>query len=217
VEKKWVIPREVLGNSALFGSHKGMLWEIVSLALARVFLDCAPEEIETEALFLQRLAAGRGMLTKAIEETHALVCGIVVQQRALLLRLQAGDGASWRPVAEEMRAHLDGLIYPGFLRQTPGIWLKQFPRYLRGVALRLERRGFAPLKDAQKAAEFSQLWRQYQAVLKKQEEARIWDPELRQYRWLLEEYRVSLFAQDLRTVVPVSAKRLAEQWEKVLR
>ncbi|MEO5353927.1 MAG: ATP-dependent RNA helicase HrpA [Magnetococcus sp. XQGC-1] len=217
LEKKWVIPREVMGNSSLFGSHKGMLWEIISLALARVFLDCAPEEIETEALFLQRLAAGRGMLTKAIEETHALVCEIVVQHRGLLLRLQGGDGAGWRLVAEEMRAHLDGLIYPGFLRQTPSLWLKQFPRYLRGVALRLERRGFAPLKDAQKAAEIAQLWRQYQTVLKKQEEARLWDPELQRYRWLLEEYRVSLFAQDLRTLVPVSAKRLAEQWEKVLR
>lgn len=212
-KKRGSLPGLVTTHPA-FGTPKTLWWEMTALALARVFLDVSEEEIETEAVFLQRLAAGRGLLSKAIDETKALVQEIITRHQALLVLMQRGDGQS---VANEMRDHLNALIYPGFLQETPPVWLKQFPRYLHAMQLRWERRSFAPQKDQQKAAEIAPLWQACQAVAKKQAAERIWDPELQQYRWMLEEYRVSLFAQDLRTAVPVSAKRLAQQWEKVLR
>ena len=213
-EKKGRVAQEWMGLHPAFGPPKGLWWEITALALARQFLDGAPEEIGTEALFLQRLAAGRGSLSKTIEETHRLVQEMVVRHRAILAALAPLSG---QPVGVEMRAHLDELIYPGFLRETPPVWLKHFPRYLHAVLLRLERRPFAPLKDAQKAAELAPLWRQYQTVAKRQAAERVWDPELQLYRWMLEEFRVSLFAQDLRTALPISIQRLAQQWGKVMR
>lgn len=197
-----------------FGTPKTLWWEITALALAQVFLDVSEEEIETEALFLQRLAAGRGALSKAMDETKRLVQEIITRHQTLLVLMQKGDG---QPMTSEMRDHLDTLIYPGFLQKTPPAWLKHIPRYLQAMILRWERRGFAPQKDQQRAAEIAPLWQACQAVAKKQRAEGIFDPEWEHYRWMLEEYRVSLFAQDLRTAVPVSAKRLAQQWEKVLR
>ncbi|MBF0162106.1 MAG: ATP-dependent RNA helicase HrpA [Magnetococcales bacterium] len=217
LEKKRGIQKEIAARATLFGSQKGLLREIQAVALARVFLDVSTEEIETEACFLQRLAAGRGLVSQAIEDVQALVQQIVLRHQAVVTALQGGSGPGWPVLVEELRQHLDALIYPGFLRETPPQWLKHIPRYLQAVVLRLERRAFAPLKDMQKAAEWTPLWQQYQQLAQKRLAERIWDPELQQYRWLLEEYRVSLFAQDLRTALPVSAKRLAQQWENLLR
>ncbi|MEO5339995.1 MAG: ATP-dependent RNA helicase HrpA [Magnetococcus sp. MYC-9] len=216
LEKQRGLQKEVSGRAALFGSQKALMREITALALARVFLDVSTEEIETEEVFLQRLANGRGHLLKAIEETQSLVQQIILRYQSAMTALQ-GETPGWQAEAAEMRAHVDGLVHAGFLRETPPAWLKHFPRYLQAVLLRLERRPFAPLKDRQKAAEWLLLWKQHQQVAQKQAAERIWDPELHLYRWLLEEYRVSLFAQDLRTAVPVSSKRLQQQWDKVLR
>ncbi|MBF0400784.1 MAG: ATP-dependent RNA helicase HrpA [Magnetococcales bacterium] len=217
-EKKRGSQRGVGTLHPAFGSAQTLWWEITALALARVFLDVSEEEIETEAVFLQRLAAGRPLLSKAIEESQTLVQEMISRHQSLLALLQQGSGTpGLQSVSGEMRLHLESLIYPGFLRQTPPYWLKQFPRYLQAGLLRWERRGFAPQKDQQKAAEIVPLWQACQQVANRQVAERIWDPELQQYRWMLEEYRVSLFAQDLRTVMPVSGKRLAQQWEKVLR
>ncbi|MBF0460710.1 MAG: ATP-dependent RNA helicase HrpA [Magnetococcales bacterium] len=216
-EKKRVLQKEKLTLHPAFGPQKTLWWEITALAVARVFLDGSVEEIETEAVFLHRLAAGRGILAKAIGEMQTLVQEIIQRHRLVVTALQQGNTPGWAQVAGEMQAHVEALLYPGFLRETPPAWLKQYPRYLQAILLRLERRAFAPAKDVQKAAELAPWWQRYQTVAKKHAAERVWDPELQHYRWMVEEFRVSLFAQDLRTAVPVSAKRLELQWEKVMR
>ncbi|MEO5362402.1 MAG: ATP-dependent RNA helicase HrpA [Magnetococcus sp. DMHC-8] len=216
-DKKRGSARETTVAHPLFGSQRALWGEMTDLALARVFLDGNPEEIETEALFWQRLAAGRGLVPQAIAETQILVHTILTRHQAIVTALSKENTPGWQQVAGEMRQHLDGLVHPGFLRETPSTWLRHFPRYLQAALLRLERRPLAPLKDQQKAAEWVPWWQRYETAAKQQALARIRDPELQQYRWMLEEFRVSLFAQDLRTSLPVSVKRLEQQWEKVLR
>ena len=217
LEKSSGIDHTMVLAYASLGSREKLLQEILSLALARVFLEGSEEEILTEAAFQQRLQAGRGQLPRVAKELGEWVRTILEHHQAVLATLREMKAPALQAVVAEIKTHIDSLIFPGFLRETPPEWFKQYPRYLQAVRLRLERRPFAPQKDAQKSAEIRPLWQQYQTLANKQKTNKIKDVQLQQYRWMLEEYRVSLFAQDLRTPFPVSAKRLQNQWEKVLR
>jgi ATP-dependent helicase HrpA len=95
--------------------------------------------------------------------------------------------------------------------ETPNQWLMHFPRFLKAIEFRLGKRG----RDAEKLAEIAPLWQGYLERSKRHREQHIIDPELELYRWMIEELRVSLFAQELKTAIPVSVKRLERQWEKV--
>ena len=108
-------------------------------------------------------------------------------------------------------------MYPGFLSQTPPEWLPRLPRYLRAIALRLEKLRHAPDKDRQRRGEILRLWEPCRRQLERNSREEKPDPELIRFRWLLEELRVSQFAQELKTLAPVSVKRLEEQWGKVRR
>ncbi|WP_210014455.1 ATP-dependent RNA helicase HrpA [Pseudomonas palmensis] len=115
----------------------------------------------------------------------------------------------------DIKQQLANLVYPGFVRETPGIWLKELPRYLKAVELRLEKLGSQVQKDRVWSGELSGLWAQYKARADKHAQEGKRDEQLVLYRWCIEEYRVSLFAQQLGTKVPISDKRLAKQWSLV--
>ncbi|WP_130472480.1 DUF3418 domain-containing protein, partial [Candidatus Magnetaquicoccus inordinatus] len=216
LQKKWSLPRDLLGIDPAFGSGKGLWWECTALALAKIFLDGHAEEIENEEQFLQRLANGRPLVGQTILEMQQLIKEIALRQRAVQTVLAQGEIPGLPMVEGDIRSHLASLIYPGFLRETAPAWLKHYPRYLQGILLRLQRRAQAPLRDNQRAAELQPYWKRYLERAKQHAAARIQDPELAYYRWMVEELRISLFAQDLRTLFPVSGKRLEQQWEKIL-
>ncbi|HYQ49085.1 MAG TPA: ATP-dependent RNA helicase HrpA [Pseudomonas sp.] len=115
----------------------------------------------------------------------------------------------------DIKQQLANLVYPGFVRETPAAWFKELPRYLKAVELRLEKLGSQVQKDRVWSAELSNLWAQYKARADKHAQEGRRDEQLALYRWLLEEYRVSLFAQQLGTKVPISDKRLSKQWSQV--
>jgi hypothetical protein len=102
---------------------------------------------------------------------------------------------------------------PGFISATPEEWLKHLPRYLKAISLRLERLARDPAKDRERSVRVAALWRPCRARLDAGERTQ----ELLRFRFLIEEYRVSLFAQELGTVVPVSEARLARQWTLAAR
>ncbi|MFJ2981074.1 MULTISPECIES: ATP-dependent RNA helicase HrpA [unclassified Pseudomonas] len=115
----------------------------------------------------------------------------------------------------DIKQQLANLVYPGFVRETPSAWFKELPRYLKAVELRLEKLGSQVQKDRVWSGELSNLWAQYKARADKHAQEGKRDEQLTLYRWLLEEYRVSLFAQQLGTKVPISDKRLSKQWSQV--
>ena len=115
----------------------------------------------------------------------------------------------------DIKQQLRHLVYPGFVRETPALWFKELPRYLKAVELRLEKLGAQVQKDRVWSGELSNLWAQYQARLDKHAQEGKHDDALQTYRWWLEEYRVSLFAQQLGTKTPISDKRLGKQWGQV--
>jgi ATP-dependent helicase HrpA len=105
------------------------------------------------------------------------------------------------------------LVEKQFLLKTPWPALQHLPRYLKAVVLRLDKLRADPARDQQRLAELRPLEQRYLrrlAELKGAAHARMDD-----YRWLLEELRVSLFAQELRTPQPVSAKRLDKAWAQM--
>ncbi len=112
----------------------------------------------------------------------------------------------------DIKQQLGNLVYAGFVRETPGDWLKEVPRYLKAIEQRLDKVGAQVQRDRVWTGELSGYWEQYQARTAKHLQEGKRDPQLVLYRWMLEEYRVSLFAQQLGTKMAVSDKRLNKQW-----
>ena len=107
---------------------------------------------------------------------------------------------------------------PGrFIEQIPYERLQHFPRYLKAASLRLDKLRADPHRDARLAAEFAPLAAQWHRDQARQLKSGNRDPQLEQFRWLLEELRVQLFAQELKTSVPVSVKRLSKMWQTIQR
>jgi ATP-dependent helicase HrpA len=116
-------------------------------------------------------------------------------------------------VADDVAAQLQRLVPKRFLAQTPWAALQHFPRYLKGVVMRLDKLRTDAARDTQRLAELrplEQRWQRRLAELKGQADAR-----LDEFRWMLEELRISLFAQELRTPQPVSVKRLEKVWSQL--
>ncbi|SFN74496.1 ATP-dependent helicase HrpA [Formivibrio citricus] len=139
--------------------------------------------------------------------------GEVTAEYVALNQLLAKPGA----ITHELKAQLGQLVYKGFLCSTPWEQLPRLPVYLKAMRLRSEKRTANPARDAQRAADVAALWSKWEAEIRKwQAEGRDTAPLL-PFRWMIEELRVGLFAQELRTPYPVSGKRLAKIWEEITR
>ncbi len=124
----------------------------------------------------------------------------------------------WQYAIDDVRDQLSRLAGPKCLSTTPWAWLRHCPRYFRAIRVRLDALlGGGIAKDRERFEEFLPRWRAYLDWFQQQGPQCEADAELIQYRWMLEEYRVSLFAQKLGTSIPVSPKRLEQQWSKVGR
>ncbi|HLU61644.1 MAG TPA: ATP-dependent RNA helicase HrpA [Gammaproteobacteria bacterium] len=116
---------------------------------------------------------------------------------------------------KDIDAQLRLLVRPGFVRATPVEWLRHLPRYLQAVLLRMERAPNNPGKDRNAMAQLQPSLERLQELASREDFDALLKavPELAQWRWMIEEFRVSLFAQELKTALPVSAQRLEEQWK----
>jgi len=115
-----------------------------------------------------------------------------------------------------MQAQVQALIGKRFVTDTDYANLAHFPRYLKAINVRLEKLRADPARDARLMAEWAQAATPWQRAQKDRHSGKA-DPKMAEFRWLLEELRVSLFAQELRTPMPVSAKRLQKVWESMQR
>jgi len=157
----------------------------------------------------------RGAWAEHAERLARLTLDILKLWHGLQKRFKGKIDLTHAVALNDIKQQLSHLVYPGFVRDTPAAWLKEMPRLLKAVELRLEKLPGQVQKDRVWSGELANLWSQYQARLNKHGQEGKRDPQLEVYRWLLEEYRVSLFAQQLGTKVPVSDKRLSKQWSAV--
>ena len=188
--------------------------EILALIVDRAFLE-GRAPIRDPAAFLDCLAAGRGRLATVTTETLALVAEILQCYHAVRAWLGGPITGAALPSAQDARAHLDRLVYRGFLLHVPWDRLLSYPRYLGAIARRLERLGHAALRDRDRLAEVAGIEGEWLAREAQAREAARIDPRLDEIRWLLEELRVSLFAQELKTAVQVSVKRIERRWREL--
>jgi ATP-dependent helicase HrpA len=157
----------------------------------------------------------RGGWAEHAERLARLTLDILKLWHALQKRFKGKIDLSQAVALNDIKQQLSNLVYPGFVRDTPAQWLKELPRFLKAIELRLEKLGSQVQKDRVWSGELSDLWAQYQARLAKHRQEGKRDAQLELYRWWLEEYRVSLFGQQLGTKVPISDKRLSKQWSLV--
>ncbi|UJW82482.1 ATP-dependent RNA helicase HrpA [Hydrogenophaga sp. SL48] len=195
------------------GSGGGTLEElrnqIIELALDRAFLaDPLPTD---EAAFKKRVDEGRGRLT-LISSEIARNAGLILSEYAAAAR-KLKDSRPPADVAIDVGQQLQRLVPKRFLLTTSYAQLQHFPRYLKAVQLRLDKLRADPARDAAKLAELrpqdQRFWRMVA------ERKGVQDARLQEVRWLLEELRVSFFAQELRTPQPVSVKRLEKAWSQL--
>jgi len=124
---------------------------------------------------------------------------------------------AWPRLAGDVRSIRDALVYPGFVSATPWESLTQLPRYLAALDRRLAKYAERPDRDARHAEQVAAWWRRYAERAEAARAAGAVDHRLADFRWLLEELRVSLFAQELKTPFPVSFKRIEKAWNDLSR
>jgi ATP-dependent helicase HrpA len=157
----------------------------------------------------------RGGWAEHAERLARLTLDILKLWHGLQKRFKGKIDLAQAVALNDIKQQLGNLVYPGFVRETPGLWLKELPRFLKAIELRLEKLPAQVQKDRVWSGELSGYWAQYATRLDKHRQEGKRDPQLELYRWWLEEYRVSLFGQQLGTKVPVSDKRLGKQWSQV--
>ena len=157
----------------------------------------------------------RGAWTEHAERLARLALEVLKLWHSLQKRFKGKIDLAQAVALNDIKQQLGNLVYPGFVRETPHAWLKELPRFLKAIELRLEKLGSQVQKDRVWSTELGNYWAQYEARLAKHGQEGKRDDHLVVYRWWLEEYRVSLFGQQLGTRVPVSDKRLSKQWSLV--
>jgi len=190
--------------------------DLVRLAFCETFLPDGAGPVCDAADFEARLEEGRGRIVATGVELQRLaeeIMGPWREYRAAVRGGLAGPGAD--EAVRDLRQQLDGLIYPGWLRQTPVSRLKEFPRYLKAVGTRLQK---LRQRDPRVAGKTAMLW-PYTRRLERWAAAghSLAEPRIADFRWMVEEFRVSLFDQRLGTAVKVSPERLDRQWERTVR
>ena len=191
------------------GTLEELRAQIIEVALDRAFLlDPLPADAPA---FGRRVEEGRGRLTLIANEI-ARLCGVILVEYALANR-KIRDSKYAAEAVEDATQQLQRLMPRRFLALTPWAQLQHLARYLKAITLRLEKYRADPARDAARLAELRPQEARYWRLVA--ERKGVNDARMLEFRWLLEELRVSFFAQELRTPQPVSVKRLDKAWQQI--
>ena len=191
------------------GSIEGLRDQIIAVALDRAFLlDPLPTN---EVGFKRRVEEGRGRLTLIANEVARLAGGVLLEYAVAVRKIK--DTKNALDATADATLQLQRLMPKRFLTDSPWAQLPHFVRYLKAVTARLEKYRADPARDAARLAELRPQEQRYWRLVA--ERKGVVDDRMQEFRWLLEELRVSFFAQELRTPQPVSAKRLDKAWAQL--
>jgi ATP-dependent helicase HrpA len=191
------------------GTADELRQQIIEVALDRAFLmDPLPAD---EFSFKKRIDVGRGRLTLIANEV-ARLAGIILLEFAVATR-KIKDTKNAPDATADCAQQLQRLVNKRFLALTPWTQLQHYARYLKAIVLRLDKYRADPARDAAKLLELKPQEQRYWRLVAERKGAV--DDRMLEFRWLLEELRVSFFAQELRTPQPVSVKRLDKAWAQL--
>lgn len=184
--------------------------DLVNAVLEQTFL-ADNSNIRQQAEFERAIEQGRGDMVA----TATSICNKLLEAMKTYTQvrktLKARISPGWIESINDITEQLEHLFYEGFISDTPVEWLQYYPRYLKGIAKRLEKLPAHSERDRQNNRLLQPLWQNYIDHQEHYYES----TSLQNYRWLLEELRISLFAQELKTAQPVSVKKLQSQWQQI--
>ncbi|QDL56751.1 ATP-dependent RNA helicase HrpA [Rhodoferax aquaticus] len=196
-------------NGSGGGTLEELREQIIAVALDRAFLlDPLPTD---EFAFKRRVDEGRGRLTLISTEVARLAATILAEYAVAARKIKDTKNAA--DATADASQQLGRLISKRFLLQTPWGPLQHFARYQKAITARLDKYRADPARDAARMAELRPLEQRYWRLVA--ERKGVVDERMLEFRWLLEELRVSFFAQELRTPQPVSVKRLEKAWAQL--
>ncbi|QGJ70668.1 ATP-dependent RNA helicase HrpA [Planctomycetales bacterium 10988] len=213
---------ELLLFAASLGSAKELREQLGLLLTERAFLQ--PESPQkpppiprsADTFEIQR-KGGYQNLGLATQEILKLVRPLFTEYHQARLAFEEAQSVDrFKEVTADIQEQLQALTAGNFLLETPWRWLQQYSRYFEAIAKRVEKLKHGGLaRDQKQLAMWKKEAKRYRERAERHAERQIFDPELVQFRWMLEEYRVSLFAQELGTFITVSEPRLEKQFRKI--
>ncbi|MGQ0846003.1 MAG: ATP-dependent RNA helicase HrpA [Sporichthyaceae bacterium] len=196
-------------------ANGAVLWEDATAAAVDAIVAAHGGPARDRNGFEVLTTAVRGQLRERLREVLKHAVKILTAAQQVDRDLAAAANGPFKEAIADAREQYDALLYSGFVAETGLAQLPHLPRYLQGIARRLERLPADPVRDAARTATVRQLSREYAQLVGALPSSRRRDPDVVEIRWLIEELRVSLFAQMLGTAVPVSEKRILKAMDDV--
>ncbi|MBT4145989.1 MAG: DUF3418 domain-containing protein, partial [Gammaproteobacteria bacterium] len=184
--------------------------DILNMVIHSVFV--CDHTIRTEQQFEQSLRKNKPELMNRANIIGEHVINALTQYAAV--KKQADRLPQQDKSVQDVQLQLARLCYQGFLMTTADDYLKHYPRYFKSIEVRIQSMLQQPDKDQQKIQEMARFQQWYWQSIEQRQKDEVVNPERDNFRWMLEEFRVSLFAQQLKTAMPISAKRLEKAWNK---
>ncbi|WP_429950533.1 ATP-dependent RNA helicase HrpA [Comamonas sediminis] len=191
------------------GTQEELREQIINVAIDRAFLQ-EPLPADAEQ-FKQRVQEGRGRLTLIANEVARMAAGVLQEYMAAVRKIK--DTKNAPEATADAQQQLQKLVPKNFIAIAPWAQLGHYARYLKAITARLDKYRADPARDAAKLKELQPLEQRYWRLVAERK-GQV-DARMQEYRWMLEELRVSFFAQELRTPYPVSSKRLDKVWQQL--
>ncbi len=197
------------------GQERAQLVEDLSDAAYIKAMGMDDELPYTREAFQAMLERGRGEVVSCANDLEAILLNSLQSAAKVRQALAGVAPGKWPDSVADIKRQLATLLQPGFQRDTPADWLAQYPRYMKALLNRVERLPAQYPKDQKYTGMLAALAKPLEEALDEREGLLLACEPAAVYRWMQEEFRVSLFAQNLGTRQAVSEKRLREQWQRV--
>jgi ATP-dependent helicase HrpA len=212
VARRMADDRELVLLSGGLPLHGSVAEALTRRAFRECFLPADLPLPRSEKVFASLLETRRSQLNEVADRLAAIVISTFKEWRAARTAVEKLGSPSFAAAVDDINSQLEALLPPDFIEAVPRPWLDYLPRYLKAIGRRMERLPPNARRDAELAAKVKPFITGMQALAAQLTRPTI-PANLFQLRWMIEEYRVSLFAQELKTLMKVSDKRLAEQLE----
>lgn len=199
------------------GSCESLKEMIISRAVQLACMPPGGKMIRSREVFNEYLESGRKQLVEKANDLCELLTDVLSRYNSLRAQITGNVSPQSLAAVRDIREQLDHLVYRDFVSDIPVEVLQHYPRYLKAIEKRLEKLNSNPGRDRQLVAQVASWWQDYLKLASAYAGQENQPDMLIQYRWLIEEYRVSLFAQELKTAQPVSPERLKSLREQLRR
>lgn len=213
------LKKALLSNTQnnLLLSHLGSKDEVLQQLIRAAYRNCFINEENlpiTKSAFNEIYEQNRGELINCAERMQAKLYDIFLNYHHVKKSLKKFSGISEHAIYNDVKIQLEELLHADFICDTPTEYFSEIPRYLKAIEERFEKYPRQTEKDKVWTKALQQYYSEYNQQYDQLVKQNMVSTELEKFRWLLEEYRVSLFAQSMGTIEPISEKRLQRYWQE---